>query len=191
MPKDNKTKKKFYKRWWFWVLVVIAVIVIISASNSSNGGNDSSSSKDKTSKTAKSNNDSGNNNSGKKVSTEYNNAYETAKTYMSTQGMSKKGLYDQLTADTGEKFKPEAATYAVNKFSEDDYKKAAVKSAKTYSKDMHLSASDVYSQLTSDSGEKYTPDEAKYAINKLHLGNVDTSNSDNQADTNDTDTSGN
>lgn len=159
MSQDTKPKKKFYKRWWFWLIIIILVVGV--GSSMGNSKKDSSSSKEKTEKKADT-----------KVNPEYKNAYEKAKSYMSFKGFSKDGLYDQLTSDAGDGFKPDAAKYAVNKFSDEDYKKAAVKSAKTYSKDMNMSANGVYEQLTSSAGEKFTPEQAKYAIDKLHLGTV-------------------
>ena len=159
MSQDKKPKKKIYKRWWFWLIIVILVIGF--GSSASNSKKDSSSSKSNTEKKADTN-----------VSPEYKNAYAKAKSYMSLKGFSKDGLYDQLTSDAGDGFKPDAAKYAVNKFSNEDYKEAAVKSAKTYSKDMNMSANGVYEQLTSSAGEKFTPEQAKYAVDKLHLGTI-------------------
>ncbi|WP_429970825.1 Ltp family lipoprotein [Fructilactobacillus sp. Tb1] len=173
---NAKPTKKFYKRWWFWLLVVFIIFVLASQGNKSSDSKDSSSSKTKTEKTSKDN-----------VSVEYQNAYEKAKSYMDMQGFSKDGLYEQLTSKSGEGFKPDAAKYAVNKFTDNDYKKSAVKSAKTYSKDMNMSANGVYDQLTSNAGDKYTPEQAKYAINKLHLGAVTNTSGDDDSTTDNTD----
>ncbi|WP_353323020.1 Ltp family lipoprotein [Apilactobacillus kunkeei] len=44
----------------------------------------------------------------------------------------------------------------------------ALKSAKTYYKDMHMSKDAVKEQLTSSYGDKFTNDEATYAVNHLN-----------------------
>ncbi|WP_395378669.1 Ltp family lipoprotein [Fructilactobacillus frigidiflavus] len=193
---EKRTKKKFYKRWWFWLLAVIIIFIFVGASGNDDKKN-TSSSKNKTEKISskKKSNDnkkntkkdvsSKNNVAKAKVHSEDDNAYKSARKYMSNSGLSKKGLYEQLTSKSGGKFNPEAATYAINKISEDDYKDAAVTSAKTYSNDKKMSAKEVYQQLTSKSGDKYTPDEAKYAIDKLHLDDIETDNkSDDESNSN-------
>ena len=43
----------------------------------------------------------------------------------------------------------------------------ALRSAKTYSDMMHMSKQGIYDQLTSEYGEKFTPEEAQYAIDNL------------------------
>lgn len=44
---------------------------------------------------------------------------------------------------------------------------SALKSAETYSKMMHMSKAGIYDQLTSEYGEKFTPDAAQYAIDNI------------------------
>jgi len=44
---------------------------------------------------------------------------------------------------------------------------AALKKAKTYASVMHMSKVSVYDQLTSEYGEKFTPEQAQYAINNV------------------------
>ena len=43
----------------------------------------------------------------------------------------------------------------------------ALRSAKTYSDMMHMSKQGIYDQLTSEYGEKFTPEEAQYAIDNI------------------------
>lgn len=80
--------------------------------------------------------------------------------------MSKLGIYEQLTSEYGEKFKPEDAQYAIDhlKF---DYNKNALKKAQEYVKDTNMSKRAIYDQLVSQNGEKFTESEAKYAIDHL------------------------
>lgn len=104
---------------------------------------------------------------GKKPSTEYTNALKKAETYSNTMHMSKKGIYNQLTSEYGEKFPADAAQYAVDNM-QADWNANALKKAKTYQSTMSMSKSAIYDQLVSEYGENFTASEAKYAID--HLG---------------------
>ena len=103
---------------------------------------------------------------GKKPSVEYLNALAKAEMYSKTMYMSKKGIYDQLTSDYGEKFPADAAQYAIDNMSA-DWNANALQKAKTYQKTMSMSKSAIYDQLISEYGEKFTKDEAQYAIGHL------------------------
>jgi hypothetical protein len=81
--------------------------------------------------------------------------------------MSKAGIYDQLTAQTGEKFPADAAQYAIDNV-EADWNKNALAKAKEYQSEMDMSTDDIKDQLTSENGEKFTQDEANYAIQHLN-----------------------
>jgi hypothetical protein len=81
--------------------------------------------------------------------------------------MSKQGIYDQLSSDSGEKFSAEASQYAVDNLKA-DYNKNALEKAKSYQKDMSMSPDAIKDQLTSSYGEKFTEDEANYAIQHLN-----------------------
>lgn len=102
----------------------------------------------------------------KSVPTEYISALAKAEIYNSTAHMSKKGLYEQLTSDYGEKFSAEAAQYAIDNVNA-DYKTNALKKAEMYQETMHISPSSIRDQLVSDAGEKFTKEEAKYALENL------------------------
>ena len=80
--------------------------------------------------------------------------------------MSKKGIYDQLTSEYGEKFSKEAAQYAIDHLKA-DYNKNALETAKSYQKDQHMSKEEIRDQLTSEYGEQFTADEANYAVSHL------------------------
>lgn len=153
---DGKTyveKKPFYKRVWFWILVVILLFIIGGSMGSGSSTSTSSSSNSATSK--KSN-----------VPASYISALHKAQTYSDTMHMSKQGIYDQLTSDAGEKFKPEAAQYAVDHVKA-DWNKNALEKAKSYQKDQDMSPDAIRDQLTSDAGEKFTQEQADYAVNHL------------------------
>ena len=80
--------------------------------------------------------------------------------------MSKVNLYEQLTSEYGEAFSEEAAQYAIDNVTT-DYKKNALKKAKSYRDNQNMSPARIYEQLTSEYGEGFTPDEAQYAIDNL------------------------
>ncbi|RND57024.1 Host cell surface-exposed lipoprotein [Lacticaseibacillus paracasei] len=90
-----------------------------------------------------------------------------AKSYADSMHMSKAGIYDQLTSQSGEKFTAEEANYAIENVKA-DWNKNALAKAKTYQKDMDMSPDAVREQLTSENGEKFTADEANYAIQNLN-----------------------
>ena len=51
---------------------------------------------------------------------------------------------------------------------EADWKENALKKAETYADDMDMSADAIYDQLVSEHGEKFTEEEAQYAIDNLN-----------------------
>ncbi|MDU6555246.1 MAG: Ltp family lipoprotein, partial [Staphylococcus epidermidis] len=77
-----------------------------------------------------------------------------------------KSLYKQLTSEYGEKYPADVAQYAVDHISV-DYKKNALRLAKSYVKNINISNQALYDQLVSENGEGFTPEEAQYAMNHL------------------------
>jgi hypothetical protein len=104
--------------------------------------------------------------SSKKIPREYISALIKGQEYANRMYMSKKAIYDQLTSDYGEKFSPEAATYAINNIKA-NWNKNALQKAKDYQEEQNMSPDAIYDQLTSDSGEQFTPEEANYAVQHL------------------------
>lgn len=80
--------------------------------------------------------------------------------------MSKKGIYDQLTSDAGEKFTAEEAQYAIDHIKA-DWNKNALEKAKNYQETMDMSPEAIRDQLTSEYGEQFTAEEADYAVKHL------------------------
>ncbi|NYS21979.1 hypothetical protein HFP47_02705 [Leuconostoc sp. DB-1] len=170
-------KKPFYKRIWFIILTIILICIALSRPGSNNNSNSAnSSSKDskvsgssssedslssseekstttETSSSSEAQSSESNSNS-TNIPREYKSALNSADTYANTMHMSKAGLYDQLTADAGEKFSPEAAQYAIDNV-KTDWNKNALESAKSY-QEMDMSPESIRDQLTSDAGEKFT-----------------------------------
>lgn len=100
------------------------------------------------------------------VPTEYLSALVKAESYSEMMHMSKKGLYQQLTSDAGEKFSPKAAQYAIDHIKA-DWKANALAKAKDYQEQMSMSPEAIRDQLTSEAGEQFTQAEADYAIAHL------------------------
>ncbi|WP_294157885.1 Ltp family lipoprotein [uncultured Selenomonas sp.] len=101
------------------------------------------------------------------VSIEYRNALKSGINYATVMHMSKQGVYDQLVSEYGDHFQPEAAQWAVEHMSDIDWNKNAVESAKTYQKEMAMSRAQIQQQLASPYGDKFTEEEAQYAVDHL------------------------
>lgn len=171
-----KNSKPIYKRWWFWVIVVIFLFSIIPGKSDSQTAVQNTSAASVTSASDTQATSAAPNTTGESkeetqpkndgVSTEYKNALKKAKIYSDTMHMSKRGIYDQLVSEYGEKFPEDAAQYAVDNL-DADWNANALAKAKEYQKLMAMSVSAIYDQLTSDYGEKFTAEEAQYAIDNL------------------------
>ena len=95
------------------------------------------------------------------------NALAKAEDYSESMHMSKQGIYDQLTSEHGEQFtSEEAAQYAVDNV-EADWNANALAKAREYQETMSMSSEAIRDQLTSEYGEKFTQEEADYAIANL------------------------
>ncbi len=95
------------------------------------------------------------------------NALKKAISYAKNMHMSKLAVYEQLTSEYGEKFPEADAQWAVERLSDIDWKKNALEKAKSYQKGMSMSVDAIYDQLTSEYGERFTPEEAQYAVDNL------------------------
>lgn len=101
------------------------------------------------------------------VPKEYKSALNKAASYANTMHMSKRGVYDQLVSDYGEKFSAEAAQYAVDNVKA-DWNANALAKAKNYQNTMNMSPAAIHDQLISEYGEKFTKAEADYAIQNIN-----------------------
>ena len=180
MKREENKKKPFYKKWWFWLIIAFAIIIV--GNTLSDSGNKTTPESTKTEKTTPKANTKETKEAEKKVKNffksddskkednvpaEYKSALNKAKTYSNLMYMSKKGIYDQLTSEYGDKFSAEAAQYAVDNLKA-DYNKNALKKAKSYQKDQNMSSEGIRDQLTSEYGEKFTQSEADYAVQHLN-----------------------
>lgn len=169
-------KKPLYKKLWFWIVVVFAVFIVGGVfggdSDDTSSGSSSSSKTEQTSKsssssTSEKSSSTSESSSSESVSAEFRSALRAAQTYSDTMHMSKKGLYDQLTSEDGEKFPADAAQYAVDHVKA-DWNKNALETAKTYQEEMDMSTEAIRDQLASADGEQFTQEEADYAVQHLN-----------------------
>jgi len=176
---DPKAKKCPYcqtdQRGWFArhpILTVILVLVVIGIFGSTGSKNGTSIPSSTTTENSVTTNTQANTKEEQPtatpaVPTEYRSALNKATTYANTMHMSKKGVYNQLVSEYGEKFSPEAAQYGVDNVKA-DWNANALAKAKTYQDTMNMSPAAIRNQLTSDAGEKFTEAEADYAIQHLN-----------------------
>lgn len=216
----NEEKKPFFKKAWFWIVFVILIIAAGSSASPKNNNSDEASSnkykkdtkvevsiidfstitrdevsvwfdnnkingtiKDEYSDTVEKGNFVSQSISagtvahegdtlsvvyslGKAPTVEQKNALKTAESYSNNMHMSKKGIYNQLTSEYGEKFSSEDAQYAIDNMKA-DWNANALATAKSYQTNMSMSKQRIYDQLISEYGEKFTPEEAQYAIDHL------------------------
>ena len=72
---------------------------------------------------------------------------------------------DTVTKETSDNSNSSSSTSNDDNMTRDQ--KAALNSAETYSKYMHLSKKGIYKQLTSEYADKFSPEDAQYAIDHL------------------------
>lgn len=99
-----------------------------------------------------------------KVQQEFMNALNKAKIYCE-MWKSKSRIFDQLSSSV-EWFSEEASKYAIENL-DCNYKENALKTAKIYFEQMNMSKDKLLIQLTSEAWEKFTEEEAQFAINNL------------------------
>lgn len=170
---QNNQIKPWYKVWWIWVVIAVSFLIMsaVISSGNSESSNDSQSYSSKVSKSSKESSSYSESNSDSKddsATSEQKNALASAETYAKDMHMSKQAVYEQLTSSYGGKFKANDAKYAMDNLKDVNWNENALKSAKTYYKDMHMSKDAVKEQLTSSYGDKFTNDEATYAVNHLN-----------------------
>lgn len=148
-------KKPLYKHLWFWLLLVVAITIVGGLASGQKGSNnaqqnseddvssveDASDTSDESeiiTSTAEPESNSDTTSEVSDTPAEYRSALIKASSYANLMNMSKRGVYDQLVSENGEKFSAEAAQYAIEHVKA-DWNKNAVAKAKSYSDSMHLS----------------------------------------------------
>lgn len=104
---------------------------------------------------------------GKAPTSEQKNALKQAESYAKNMHMSKQRVYDQLVSEYGGGFAAADAQYAMDHLEGVDWSENALVTAKSYYNNMHMSKNKVYDQLVSEYGEKFTAEEAQYAVDHL------------------------
>lgn len=107
---------------------------------------------------------------GPTMSVPHEQAVESAKGYLTMgQGFSRYGLLQQLTSSSGEGMARPDALFAIG-FLHPNWDRQAVESAKGYLKmGEGFSRSSLFQQLTSTSGEGFTPAQANFALRKVGM----------------------
>ena len=146
-------------------VVVIILLGVIGATMSTNSNSNTNTSNTSTAPSAEQANEVKTEDTS--VPKEYKSALNKAALYANTMHMSKRGVYDQLVSDYGEKFSAEAAQYAIDNVKA-DWNANALATAKNYQNTMNMSPAAIHDQLTSEYGEKFTQAEADYAIQHLN-----------------------
>ncbi|MDU3821188.1 MAG: Ltp family lipoprotein [Cutibacterium granulosum] len=166
-PPESNGKNKKKRTGCLGVIAALIIVIVVVASCGGGDGDKSSNSTQATQSQTQGSASESSAPEAKKddIPVEYQNALESAETYVD-MNMSKKGLYDQLKSKDGDQFPPEAAKYAVEHVKA-DWKANALESAKMYQKEQHMSKSAIREQLTSSSGDQFTQSEADYAIKHL------------------------
>lgn len=166
--KSPKTQTPIYKKWWFWVIIVVVVFGIGAAAGS--GKSDESSTTDppaNSDEQTKEKQDEQEQKPTDGATQEQKNALKKAESYAKVMHMSKQGIYDQLVSEYGEGFSAADAKWAIDHLEGIDWKANALAKAKSYYEQMNMSKNNVYDQLISEYGEKFTPEEAQYAVDNL------------------------
>lgn len=106
-----------------------------------------------------------------KMTTSQKNAYETAKSYLDSAPFSKFGLIDQLSSSAADNYPRRDAEFAVKlleKRKEVNWKEQACKCAERYLDTMSFSKQELIDQLSSEAADKFTHDQAVYAVKKVY-----------------------
>ena len=148
-------------------VVVIILLGVIGATMSTNSNSNSNTNTSNTSTAPSAEQANEVKTEDTSVPKEYKSALNKAALYANTMHMSKRGVYDQLVSDYGEKFSAEAAQYAIDNVKA-DWNANALATAKNYQNTMNMSPAAIHDQLTSEYGEKFTQAEADYAIQHLN-----------------------
>lgn len=98
------------------------------------------------------------------------NAVKTAMNYVDLMAFSRRGLIEQVSSEYADNFPVADAEFAV-KYLEDkglvDWNEEAAQCAQNYLGIMSFSKEGLFDQMTSEAGDKFTREQAEYAIKKV------------------------
>lgn len=169
MPPQTNTKKPVWKRWWFGVIIVVVFLAIAGIGSGATNGTAGQPQSQQQASASSEPSDSAESSSPEPdpdVPVEYTNALKSAENYSDLMHMSQQGIYNQLTSEF-DQFSAEAAQYAIDNL-QADYKANALAAAKNYQDTMAMSPEAIRDQLVSEYGNKFTQEEADYAIAHLN-----------------------
>jgi len=98
------------------------------------------------------------------------NAYDAGKNYLNLMAFSKQGLIDQLSSEYGDNYTVKQATDAVQLIEDNgevNWNEEAAECAKNYLEMTSFSKQDLIDQLTSEYGDKFTLEQAEYAVSSV------------------------
>ena len=101
-----------------------------------------------------------------KYTSEQQSAIDAAQNYVDTMPFSRAGLVTQLTSEF-DQFPKKDAVFAVDHIKV-DWNAEAVEAVKNYKDTMPMSREGMIDQLTSSAGDKFTPKQARYAVDKAY-----------------------
>ena len=98
------------------------------------------------------------------------NAVKTAMNYVDLMAFSRRGLIEQISSEYADNFPVADAEFAV-KYLEDkglvDWNEEAAQCAQNYLDIMSFSKDGLFNQMTSEAGDKFTHEQAEYAIKQV------------------------
>lgn len=98
------------------------------------------------------------------------NAVKTAMNYVDLMAFSRRGLIEQISSEYADNFPVADAEFAV-KYLEDkglvDWNEEAAQCAQNYLDIMSFSKDGLFNQMTSEAGDKFTREQAEYAIKQV------------------------
>lgn len=98
------------------------------------------------------------------------NAVKTAMNYVDLMAFSRRGLIEQISSENADNFPIADAEYAVKHLEDKglvDWNEEAAQCAQNYLDIMSFSKEGLFDQMTSEAGDKFTREQAEYAIKKV------------------------
>ena len=106
-----------------------------------------------------------------KLTTEEQNAYNSAKNYLDMMSFSKKGIIQQLSSEYGDNYPEKVAKKAVEVLEKEekiDWTEEAKEAAQNYLDTMSFSKDGLVKQLESEYGDQFTHEEAVAAVEAVY-----------------------
>ena len=170
----SKNKKPMYKRAWLGALAIVIVAGTVGCSDVDNSKEVNGRNVESVQEVSQnSENTIAENKLEDKVEDnipkEYKSALREAKSYSDNLHMSKASIYNQLTSEFGANLTAEVAQYAVDNVDVNWKENALIRAEfyqEKYQGNLAYSKEEIYDELISEF-EKFTPEEAQYAIDNL------------------------